>query len=162
MLGYIYIPEGKWFVGVAIPYSECKMQCSCQQMWTHPEQNKVPGSKFSLAALWCYGQQKLKDSEVAVFASACSKYTQPKNPGPSYIGLLMYKWPPVNPRGNCSRSVKQGQQLGLSVTEKPTLNLSRMAGDFFRPAHRREDGPQHSQPEGVRSILEARHKGPLG
>lgn len=60
------------------------------------------------------------------------------------------------------RSIEQGQQLSLEITETPTLILSRMAGDIFRPPHRNGDGPQHPQPERIKSTLEARHKDPLG
>ena len=60
------------------------------------------------------------------------------------------------------RGVEQGQQLSLEITEKLTLNLSRMPGEIFRPPHRSGGGHQHPQPERVRSTLEARHKDPLG
>jgi len=50
----------------------------------------------------------------------------------------------------------------LDITEKPTLTLSRMAGENFRPPHRSGDGPQHPQPERIRPTLEARHEDPPG
>lgn len=59
------------------------------------------------------------------------------------------------------RSVEKGQQLSLVMREKPILIWSRVAGEIFSPPHRSGDGPQHPQPERIRSTLEARHKNPL-
>lgn len=54
------------------------------------------------------------------------------------------------------RSFEQGHQLILEITGKNTLNLSRIVGEICGA------GPQHPQPERIRSTLEARHKDPLG
>lgn len=133
MLGYIYIRDEEQLVGVAIPYSEWEMQHLCQQIWTYSEQNKALGARSAwplcgVMASRSYSTRQQWSSLLHV-VDPHSLRIQAQI---SCIGLLMYKWPPVNPRGNfCGEVLNKGSSSVWQSQKNPPSSWADWLGRFL-------------------------------